>query len=184
MTATELLHSAGSGDVAALTKLLDAGSDPDLAHPATGATPLYNACAASQLEVVRLLLARGADPNRRITYRSPVDGRVEMGVVALMLCSSVAIVELLLASGADARARQDDGSTILMRLVGLAPPAVFERLMRAGADPAARSNAGLTAADCVRKKLAWWRQFAPDKDPEHQAELALMLNMLEGGRSR
>ncbi len=184
MTSTELLQAAGVGDIGGLAELLDAGADPNMAHPVTGATPLYNACAASQGEAVRLLLARGADPNKRITYRSPVDGRVEVGVVALMLCSSGTVIDLLLEAGADVKAQQDDGSTVLMRLVGLAPPPIFEKLMQAGADAAARSAEGLTAADVVRKKLVWWRQFAPKKNPEHQADLRLILDMLESRASQ
>ena len=184
MTTTELLQAAGVGDVGGLAELLDAGADPNMPNPVTGATALYNACAASQVEAVRLLLACGADPNKRITYRSPVDGRIEVGVVALMLCSSDRVIDLLLEAGADVKAQQDDGTTVLMRLVGLAPPPIFEKLMQAGADAAARSTAGLTAADIVRKKLAWWRQFAPKKNPEHQAELRLILGMLESRASQ
>ena len=94
MTSVDLLQAAGTGDLARLTRLLDAGCDPNTVHPFTGASALYNACfGGQQVDAVRLLLARGADPNKRLTYRSPVDGRIEEGLVALMVASSVAVVE-------------------------------------------------------------------------------------------
>jgi ankyrin repeat protein len=191
MTSIDLLQAAGSGDVVWLARLLDSGCDPDVVHPTTGASALYNACFGSQLEAVRLLLARGADPNKKLTYRSPVDGRVETGVVALMLASSAPVVELLLQAGADPKARADDGRTVLMRLIGAASSEVIRQLIRAGADATARANDGRSAADVVREKLEWWQRFAPTKMLEHQADLREILALLEatgsagvlGGRS-
>jgi ankyrin repeat protein len=180
--AVSLLQAAGLGDCAALVALLDDGADPNDEHPATGATALYNACFGSQVEAVRILLSRGADPNKRIVYRSPVDGRVDAGTVLLMVPSSPTVVRLLLEAGADATARDEDGRTVLMRIVGGAPLAVFEMLLQAGADGKARANDGRSAADIVRKKQVWWRRFAPDKNPEHQAELGRILALLEEGR--
>jgi ankyrin repeat protein len=71
MSGVELLQAAGRGDVAWLTRLLDAGCDANTVHPITGASALYNACFCSAVDAVRLLLSRGADPNKRLTYRSP-----------------------------------------------------------------------------------------------------------------
>ena len=63
------------GDTARLASLLDGGCDPNVSHPVHGNTPLYNACFANRVEVVSLLLARGADePPRvfqRLGYMSP-----------------------------------------------------------------------------------------------------------------
>jgi len=179
MNPVDLLQAAGRGDVAWLSRLLDSGCDPNTVHPATGASALYNACFAGQPEVVRLLLARGADPNKRLTYRSPVDGRIEVGVVALMLAGSAPIVEMLLGAGADPKAKMEDGRTVLMRLIGVAPSDVIRRLIDAGADPAARANDGRAAADIVRWKLEWFRKFTPDKVLEHQEDLRATLSLLE-----
>lgn len=177
----DLLHAAGKGDLVALRHLLDSGCDPDFVNPATGATPLYNACFTNQVEAARLLLARGADPNKRLVYYSPVDGRVDSGLVALMLCSSPEIVGLLLGAGADPGGQDDAGNTVLMRLVGVASSKIFETLIRAGADVTARANDGRSAADLVRKKLEWWRRFAPAKNIEHQADLRQILDLVRGG---
>jgi ankyrin repeat protein len=180
MASVALLQAAGAGDTAVLARLLDSGCDPNAVHPTTGATALYNACLATQVEAVRLLLAHGADPKKKIRYHSPIDGHVENGVVVLMLASSASVVAALLEAGADPRARDDDGHTVLMRLVGAAPSAVFELLIRAGADATARANDGRSAADLVRQKLEWWRRFAPTKNPVHQADLRRTLALLEG----
>ena len=179
MSSIDLLQAAGTGDVSWLERLLDSGRDPNGVHPLTGASPLYNACLAGQLEAVRVLLARGADPNQRLTYRSPVDGRVEAGVVVLMKAGAAPVVELLLSAGADPKARTDDGRTVLMFLIGLASSGVIRRLIEAGADPTARADDGHTAADVVRLKLDWWREFAPDKNVEHQNDLRAILSLLE-----
>jgi ankyrin repeat protein len=178
MSDVAFLGAAVRGDLATLASLLDSGYDPDLTHPRSGATALYNACFANQAEAVRMLLARGADPNKRITFRSSVDGRIEKDVVALMLASSTAVADLLLEAGADPGARDGQGRTVLMRLVGTAPSEVFKSLIRAGADVAARANDGSTAVDFVNKKLDWWRQFAPDRQLEHQEDLREILALL------
>jgi uncharacterized protein len=180
----ELLGAAVRGDVAGLRRMLDAGVDPNVVHPASGASALYNACFAGQLEAVRLLLARGADPNKRLTYRSSVDGRIEAGVVALMLAGTAPIVETLLGAGADPKATMDDGRTVLMRLIGLAPAGVIRRLIDAGADPAARANDGRTAADVARWRLEWFRKFAPDRVLEHQEDLRAILCLLDASGER
>jgi uncharacterized protein len=175
---SDLHQAAGTGDVAALTHLLESGCDADLVHPATGATALYNACFADHVEAVRLLLAHGADPNKRITYLSPVDGHVEKGVVALMLASSVPVTAALLEGGADPLTADDEGRTVLMRLVGAASSQVFRLLIDSGADVTARANDGLSAADLAQQKLDWWRRFAPAANPDHQDDLRAILALL------
>jgi ankyrin repeat protein len=178
MTSEDLLQAAGTGDIVSLARLLDSGCDANAVHAVTGATALFNACSANQADAVGLLLSRGADSNGRITYASPVDGRIDRGVVPLMVAFSMPVVELLLGAGADPRARDDDGRTVLMHLVGIAPPSVFEVLIGAGAEVSARANDGRTAADMAKAKLDWWRRFAPAKNAKHQADLRQILAIL------
>jgi outer membrane protein assembly factor BamB len=62
-----LWEAAGRGDVAAVRKLLDEGTPVD-AKTRYGATALSFACDKGQVEVVKLLLERGADPNAKDTF--------------------------------------------------------------------------------------------------------------------
>lgn len=57
----ELLAAARKGDVAEVTKLLDAGVSPNC-RSEYGATPLHYAADKGHVEVSKLLLARGANP--------------------------------------------------------------------------------------------------------------------------
>jgi hypothetical protein len=60
-----LITAARDGDVEAVTRLLDARTDPNVRNPETRHTALMAAASYNRLEVVRLLLARGADPSLR-----------------------------------------------------------------------------------------------------------------------
>jgi ankyrin repeat protein len=59
--ASALHFAAGSGNVAAVTALLDRGANVNAREPQWGQTPLIFAAAYDRAEVIRVLLARGAD---------------------------------------------------------------------------------------------------------------------------
>lgn len=158
-----LLDAATAQDPQRVQALLRSGSSPVVVHPLTGHTALYVACFTDRHDIVRLLLDHGADPNQAITYRSPVDGRVDAGLVALMLARSTAVATALLEGGADPNARDAEGRTPLMRVAFAASSEVVERLLAASADPSVRSNSGHTVADVVENRLRWLRR--------HRAEL-------------
>ena len=69
----------------------------------SGGTALYLACAKGHVDVVRVLLARGADANRSSCRRSPLHLAAGWG--------RLGCVELLLAHGADVEAVDMDGNT-------------------------------------------------------------------------
>jgi hypothetical protein len=148
-----ILLEAVGGDISEVARLLDSGSDPNIVNPRHGNTPLYNACFSNRPDVVSLLISKGANPNQRITYRSPVDGRVEDGIVVLMLAQSADVIAALLGAGADPNVADSVGNTPLMRCVLIAPPDAIELLLQAGADAAAQNADGMSAADIVRKRL-------------------------------
>ena len=179
----KLLEAVG-GDVSEVERLLDGGCDPNIANPRYGNTPLYNACFSNRPDVVRLLISKGANPNQRITYRSPVDGRVEEGIVALMLAQSAEVITALLGAGADPNLTDEVGNTPLMRCVLIAPPEAIELLLQAGADAAAQNGDGLSAADVVRKRLEWLENSGADlrmpTPRKRKQSLESILAMLEG----
>lgn len=186
VSATDVLQPAGTGDPATLAALLLAGDDPNCVHPQSGATPLHNACFCDSVEHVKVLLAHGANPSLRYTYRSFVDGRVEPDLVALMIARSVDVALALLHAGADPNATDGLGRTPLMRAVLAGPPGQVQRLLEAGADPLRRSHSGVTAADIVRDRLSWLRDnLAVLKRPiadERIAKLERTLDMVVSGR--
>ena len=59
--AVPLHFAAASGNVDAITALLDAGADPNAREPQWGQTPLMFAAAAGRTEAVSALVAGGAD---------------------------------------------------------------------------------------------------------------------------
>jgi len=83
--------------------LIDAGADVGaVTRNEMKVQPLHAAAAAKEIEIVRMLLEHGADPN----------ARQQAGYTALMECARGGrddIVALLLAHGADPTLRTDDG---------------------------------------------------------------------------
>ena len=94
------LHlAARSGSVEAVTVLLDTGAGlEELDRGPNGWTPLLHAVHKDQLAVVRLLLARGADPNRlAVNGTSPLNLAASQG--------DLATVRTLIAAGARVEGR-------------------------------------------------------------------------------
>jgi len=85
--------------------LLDHGADPSLASSnALHLAPLHSAVAADSLELVDLLLTRGAEPNpSEASGATPLHSAAGHG--------NGAVIERLLAAGADRTARTKDGKT-------------------------------------------------------------------------
>lgn len=106
---TPLMWAARTGAVDAMKALLDAGADPNARDVRNGWTPLIHAIHKQHTGAVRLLLERGVDPNRSAHMLTP-----------LMMAAADAdptIVKLLLAHGADPKARGIGGSTALSQAV-------------------------------------------------------------------
>jgi ankyrin repeat protein len=100
----------------------------------SGATALYLACRAQNVEIVELLLAKGADVHRtskwKITNRNVCGGGVREEPVRLPIHGLVVgwkeannlacqqILRLLLSTGADIEAKDDNGDTTLLSTLG------------------------------------------------------------------
>lgn len=127
-----------------LPPLLAAGANPNNSD-AQGRTPLYIAASQGNEAACQLLLAHGALADFSGT---------EDGATPLLGClkanahpsDKMAVVQTLLAAGANIHARDTQGRTPLFYCT---TPALAEALLNAGAELNARDNAGNTAFDVI-----------------------------------
>lgn len=135
---TALHWAAHWNDVDIADLLVKHRADPNRVTD-LGVAPLFLACGNGSAEMVRTLLAAGADA--RATLPS--------GETALMACAkagSLAAVDAMLAKKADPNAHVADthAQTAVMWAAAEGHGAIVARLLAAGADPNARTKTGLT----------------------------------------
>ena len=157
-----LIRAARTGALDTIKALLDAGDDVNLAGP-TGddwdATPLQHAILARQPAAVRLLLDRGADPNRVGSPNAPAPLLLAAGD------TDPIFVNLLLARGADPAVVDQDGVNALTRAVSAGTFHGPDRPMFGGCrvetvrallahDPSLRIK-----HDTAGNNAIWWARF-------------------------
>jgi cytochrome c len=81
-TAAPIHEAAKSGDVAALTAMLDGGTDVNLSDGS--GTPLYYAVTGRHFDAVKLLLAHGADTNRSYAFGPPLTSAAWKGDLPIL----------------------------------------------------------------------------------------------------
>jgi ankyrin repeat protein len=164
---TALIWASRSGSIEAIAVLLDSGADVNLPGP-TGdnwdATPLQHAILARQSAAVRLLLDRGADPNRGAGPGSPRPLLLAAGD------TDPTILKLLLAHGADPTVEDEHGATPLSRAVSAGTLSGPDRPMFGGCrvetvraliahDPGLRLKRNSAWDDAI-----WWARFQRCED--------------------
>jgi ankyrin repeat protein len=123
-----LIVAAHSGHRLAAMALLEKGANPNDA--AVGYTALHAAVLRADVELMKALLARGADPNAPITKGTPVRRNSQdfelpntlIGATPYTLAAKYLepeIMRALAAAGADTRRPMKDGATPLMAAVGM-----------------------------------------------------------------
>jgi len=146
---TALMSAAKAGKVETTRLLLDSGADPNarnrhgdtallavtesLSHRAQ--FPLTDKPNDDYLQIVRLLLEKGADVNMSRT------GKYSQGVTALMHCSvarNPELVKLLLDKGADVNAKSEGGATALINCARGGDLEALKLLLDKGANVTAR----------------------------------------------
>jgi hypothetical protein len=150
-----LMAAARQGDVATMTTLIDGGADVDARDARQRFTPLLHAVHAHQAAAVRLLLARGADPNAG--YMPP------LAMAALGPDGS--IVQTLIQYGADVYVRGPRGASPLsmavsggamtdvdVPILGSCHPATVRAFM--DYDPTLRIGRSPAAMEAL-----WWARF-------------------------
>lgn len=101
----DLWEAAGEGDVDALERHRQAGTNLNGLHPDAGFTPLVATVVAQQNEAMEWLLANGADANAR-------NGDGGTALIAAAFLGLPEAARILLASGADPAASNDEGQTL------------------------------------------------------------------------
>lgn len=140
-TETPLMAAARAGSVDAVQLLLDAGSDPNAREPADQQTALMWSVAEGHLDVTKQLLNAGADPNLQarvseLSERKNADFP-SGGFAPLHWATrdgNEAMIDLLLANGADINARNGDGSTPMMLAIVNDRFDIAAKLLKLGAD--------------------------------------------------
>jgi ankyrin repeat protein len=136
-----------------IRKLLDAGANPNAlvdntprARMRAGsprivfATPLMRAAFSGDLELVKLLLAKGADPNiRSKDYETMLEAAAGLGFIqgyskGKPSAERLEVVKLLVGLGADVNAADDYGITALMAAANMGDMSIIQYLVDRGAD--------------------------------------------------
>jgi hypothetical protein len=129
-----LYEAAATGDAAAVKEYVD--KKVDLSAPdAQGNTALSYAVDAYNIDVVKLLLGGGANPN-------PKDRNGATPLMAASMSGQKEVIEALLAAKADHTIKNPSGATALHCAVMMGQYEITELLIKAGADVNAKDNAG------------------------------------------
>ena len=154
---TPLMWAARAGAVDAMKALLDGGADPDARDVANGWTPLFHAIHKRRGDAVRLLLDRGVDPNRPARMTRPL--------AMAAADPDPAILQLLLAHGADVNATGPGGSTALSIAASGGALTDIDRPLLGGCHPATvralmAHDPTLRLPDTIAGREAlWWAKF-------------------------
>ena len=122
-----LFAAADAGDVETVNRLLGSNNARINAADAAGCTALYHATRAGRLNVVNLLLSRGAD----VSIGSPTYGQP---LIRAAQNEQVDVAAALLAAGADPRTRDACGNTPLHYAGTTCNMRMADLLRAAGAD--------------------------------------------------
>lgn len=139
--AWDVLTAIDKGDFNAVKRALDRGAPVDASE--FGTTLLMRAASLRRVQMVELLLSRGADVQRADAFGTPL-------AYAAWNQDSGATVRLLLRSGADPNVGRRNGRTPLMLATSFGDVDAMAALIDAGASLDARDDNGESAMDAAR----------------------------------
>ncbi len=136
----EITKAIKESDATKVTQLLTDGVDPNILG-GEGYPLLTHSVLLNNLEITKLLLERGANPNKteENAFMTPLMRAAFQG--------NANIVSILVEAGADVNATNSLGETALMKAVTYDSVDVVEYLLSKGANPNLQDNQGKTASD-------------------------------------
>ena len=134
---TFFVHEARSGHLEKVVAALDAGVPVDHVD-SVDQTALVAAAGKNHLDVVRVLLERGADPNR------PDPAGWTPLIHATYFGSSLELISLLIEKGANLNAQNDRGVTALYLAAAGGHEAYVKHLLSLGANASLATKSGYT----------------------------------------
>ncbi len=163
---TQFLVAARHGNLKAVEDMLASGQvDVNAQHPKYRSTALHWAADREQTEMVKRLLAQGADPNI-------VNVRGKSALHEAVFNADETLVNILLEAGARPNLLDDDRNTVLHVAALDGKTRMIEALLKAGANPNLQNiNGGYTPLHCVSK----WGSFDPDLRLTNSARVAQIL---------
>jgi ankyrin len=177
--AKELAIAAAAGDAAQVTALLDGA--PELAQDWQ---PIMDACFWGRAEIVKLLLARGADPGLSTTASTKPERRPPGGMTALLFASrqgKLDAARALLDGGADIDQTGADTTSPLLIAVVNGHYDLASLLIERGANPnIADANGRTPLYAAIDLRNVQWSQ-APAPELPQSAHLALIKKLLDAG---
>ena len=137
----EIYKAIDKGDLKEVTRLLDAGeANVDEPNPVM-MTPLFRAVTKNRVEIVALLLKRGADVN----FRDDLDSTPLMcAVTYLHKYHSLKMVQLLLDNGASVDIWDNTGTTAMRYAISYNEANAVALLLKYHADPNLQDSEGST----------------------------------------
>ena len=135
---SDLLVAVRSERLDRVVQLATAGASLDARSPVLGLTPLHIAAVKGSLPLTRVLLGRGANPNVLADRDASVLG------TALVHKAPLALMELLVANGADPHVPNADGCGLIHALAEVNRPEALGWLLSLRLDLEARTKHGHT----------------------------------------
>lgn len=147
----QMVMAAMQHDLATCEACIDGGVDKDCAIADAGhATAMHFACQSAALEIVQMLVAKGAGMNALdVNEITPI---MYAAAVHPMVGNAGPVVAFLAKSGAALDLRNLDGEAALHIAVGAENLGAVAALAEAGADLSIRNNDGKTAEDLVSQQ--------------------------------
>jgi ankyrin repeat protein len=148
--ALDVFEAATAGDATRVSALVDGDRSLANAVARDGYSPLGLASFFKRPDVVKALLARGADPSApsRDQGFTPLHSAVATDAGE----ATAEIVRLLLEAGADPNAKSREGGTPLHSAAYTGDQGIAELLLAYGADPSATDQKGQTPLDIARDR--------------------------------